>query len=396
VKHKSLPPALSNWVTGDKFFDRETETAQLIRELEAGSHILMTGQRRMGKTSIAREVGRLLSETDEPWHFLFIDLDDCEDEPHMISMLAGAVAEFDRENKKLKHWASQLAKPLKKIADVSISEFSISLRQSMTGATWKAHGDELIRSIAAETPCLLVIDELPNLLLRIEKANGAEGVDSLLRWLRRAIQSGELGELRVLVSGSIGLVPLVKRLGLVNAVSGFEEMRVGPWNSDTASACLLARARFDNIGYQDGAIDRIVARLGMLVPYHIQRVAKKASDLVVDRDDKTVSINDLDLIYDEMIRGGEYQLEHYRSRLKEALGTEIDQKAASLLTACTDGKSRYLADCSSLMSVDDDTTIWLLDLLTQDGYLKRSEDQWCFPSGILRDWWYTTHVGDSK
>ena len=252
---KTLAPALSNWVSGDKFFNRKDETEMLIRELEAGSHILMTGQRRMGKTSIAREVGRLLQDKESKWDFVFIDLDDCEDESHMVAMLAAEVARHNSENKKLKHWGSKLAEPIKNIAEVGIGEFSIALRNSMTAGNWKEHADELIHSIAGDTPCLLVIDELPNLLLKIEKKKGADGVDSVLRWLRRAIQSGRLGELRIVVSGSIGLIPLVKRLGLVNAITGFEEMRVGPWTKDTAKECMLARARYDGISYAPDSID---------------------------------------------------------------------------------------------------------------------------------------------
>ncbi len=391
---ETLPPALSNWVTGEKFFNRETETAQLIRELDAGSHVLMTGQRRMGKTSIAREVGRLLQLRETPWIFIFVDLDDCEDESHMVAMLASEVARHDSENKKLKHWASQLATPLKNIAEVSISEFSISLRNSMTAGNWKTHGDELIQSIAGEKPCLLVIDELPNLLLKIEKANGASGVESVLRWLRRAIQSGRLGGLRIVVSGSIGMVPLVTRLGLVNAITGFEEMRVGPWPEETAIRCLMARARYDKITYTEDAIHWIIERLGILVPYHIQRVAKKASDLAVQQQDFEISVADLESIYEDMIRGGEYQLQHYRTRLKEALGEDMLDIAATLLTSCTDGKSRSRSECLEILgkSIDEDTANWLLDVLTHDGYLCREKDEWYFPKGILRDWWYATYV----
>lgn len=44
------------WVTGGDFFDRESELRVLKGRVRDGNHVLLTGQRRMGKTSIAREM----------------------------------------------------------------------------------------------------------------------------------------------------------------------------------------------------------------------------------------------------------------------------------------------------------------------------------------------------
>ena len=42
----------SNWVDGDRFFDREVEMQLLRERVENGTHTLLTAQRRMGKTSL--------------------------------------------------------------------------------------------------------------------------------------------------------------------------------------------------------------------------------------------------------------------------------------------------------------------------------------------------------
>lgn len=46
------------WVQGNDFFGREAELALLSERVADGNHVLLTGQRRMGKTSLARELGR--------------------------------------------------------------------------------------------------------------------------------------------------------------------------------------------------------------------------------------------------------------------------------------------------------------------------------------------------
>ena len=40
----------SNWVDGDRFFDREVELQLLRERVENGTHTLLTAQRRMGNT----------------------------------------------------------------------------------------------------------------------------------------------------------------------------------------------------------------------------------------------------------------------------------------------------------------------------------------------------------
>ncbi len=57
-----LRKAGGNWVEGNRFFDREVEIEALIERVEDGAHSLVTAQRRMGKTSLVRELLRRLAE----------------------------------------------------------------------------------------------------------------------------------------------------------------------------------------------------------------------------------------------------------------------------------------------------------------------------------------------
>ena len=55
----------SNWVEGEKFFDREIELEALEERVRDGTHTLLTAQRRMGKTSLVRELLRRFGETGD-------------------------------------------------------------------------------------------------------------------------------------------------------------------------------------------------------------------------------------------------------------------------------------------------------------------------------------------
>ena len=68
---KKLKQAHGNWVEGDRFWDREKDIELFIERIEEGAHLLLVAQRRMGKTSLMREVARRL---DDRYICLSVDL----------------------------------------------------------------------------------------------------------------------------------------------------------------------------------------------------------------------------------------------------------------------------------------------------------------------------------
>ncbi len=78
--------ATGRWVSGNDFVDRESGLRVLDARVRAGNHVLLTGQRRMGKTSIARELGRRLE--GHGWIFLFTDVEGATGEEDVVANLA--------------------------------------------------------------------------------------------------------------------------------------------------------------------------------------------------------------------------------------------------------------------------------------------------------------------
>ena len=70
----TLSKAGGNWVEGDQFYDRKSELAALTERAHDGIHTLLTAQRRMGKTSLVRELLRRLKQTGQ-FETIFVDLE---------------------------------------------------------------------------------------------------------------------------------------------------------------------------------------------------------------------------------------------------------------------------------------------------------------------------------
>ena len=69
----TIKSSTGRWVIGENFYNRDNELRLLESKISDGNHLLLTGQRRMGKTSIARELGRRLESRG--WVSLFADVE---------------------------------------------------------------------------------------------------------------------------------------------------------------------------------------------------------------------------------------------------------------------------------------------------------------------------------
>ena len=181
---------------------------------------------------------------------------------------------------------------------------------------------------------LLVIDELPIFLKRMHGRDGhAERVDEFLSWLRGTVQL--LGDVSpVLVySGSIGLEPLVRRLGLSDRINHFFPMRLGPWNRETGIDCINRLAASHGLRIEEGVAAAVCDALGIGIPHHIQCFFARLRDFATLHGRGSIGVEDVDEIYRTALLGpsGQNDLVHDETWLKEALDEESHSIAMEIL-----------------------------------------------------------------
>ena len=193
-----LRKAGSNWVEGERFFDREVELEALRERIHDGTHTLLTAQRRMGKTSLVRELLRRLREEGE-YETIFVDLE-------AAANAGDAIAEVAFEARAiqgvwpnvLSHFSNFLQGIGNQVEAVSLSaaslaDLKVQMRGGVASGSWNESGDRIFASLAeSDKPVVLAIDELPILVNRMLKGQDytmtperRETADQFLSWLRR-------------------------------------------------------------------------------------------------------------------------------------------------------------------------------------------------------------------
>ena len=386
--------ATGRWVSGKDFFDRESELRILDAQVRAGNHTLLTGQRRMGKTSITRELGRRLE--GQGWVFLFIDVEGATCAEDVIADIAEAVHPVrpisSRFATAMRHWFSD------KVEEFSAFDFRMKIRAGLDAGSWRRYGDQLIHDCAKhDQPVLLVIDELPIFLKRIlGHKDGAKRVDEFLSWLRRVVQKLDTRSLVLIVSGSIGLKPLVQRLGIPDRINHLSPFRLGPWDRHISVKCFERLGKSSAVPIEDGVAGAVYDALGLGIPHHVQSFFARVQEFAIMHKRDRVTVEDVDTVYRTALLGpsGQNDLVHYETRLKEGLEDESYTIAMEILAEAatqelfTPAARRCLEQLYAPVVNDMPSRIAdTLEILVHDGYLEKGDVGFRFPSRLLKDWW---------
>ena len=404
-----LKKAGSNWVDGDRFFDRDAELDVLTARVQNGTHTLLTAQRRMGKTSLVRELLRRLA-VEGRFETVFVDLED-------VGTAADAVVEIGVESRHVQGaWdriKSGFANVLHGVDDrldtLTVGEVRVKLRAGIDPGSWRQKGDSVCAALAKnERPVVLALDELPILVNRMLKDHdhritpeGKQDVDEFLSWLRRNGQNYR-ERICLILSGSVGLEPILRQAGLSAHANIFSPLDLKPWDEKTALDCLAALAETCHLDLPLAAREEMCRRLRCLVPHHVQRFFDSLDEDLHLAGRRDALLEDVARVYtSEMLSvRGQADLDHYESRLKLVLGPDGYRAALYLLTeaAVNDGvlqrgtidrygeHFRVWAVADHSVPIDD-----VLRVLEHDGYLEPRGDDYRFVSGLLEDWWCARH-----
>ena len=400
----TLPKAGGNWVAGDRFFDREVEVEALMERVVDGVHTLVTAQRRMGKTSLVRELLRRLDERGDV-ETVFVDLEDASTAADAVVEIAAASLHARGLWTRVKDWVSRSSTAAAdRIDELGVSELRIKLRAGIDAGRWRTQGDALFASLAAgDKPVVLAIDELPILVNRLLKGHDYEitserrrDTDAFLSWLRKNGQAHR-DRIRLVVSGSVGLEPILEQAELSAHANIFSPFDLRPWDEETSLACLGELAASYGLQIPECARQRMFHRLRCGIPHHVQAFFDKVHEHLRRKDRREATVGDVDSVYSEDMLGvrGQVHLEHYQSRLRMMLGNAGYEVALELLTEAavsdgklTDGSIREYEAYRLVLSEGSATQIRdVLRVLEHDGYLARRDDGYHFVSGLVEDWW---------
>jgi hypothetical protein len=220
-------------------------------------------------------------------------------------------------------------------------------------------------------------------------------VDIFMSWLREN-SIRHRGNLRIVLTGSIGIEPVLRQARLSATLNNFLPFDLPPWDSKTAIECLEALANQYGINLPEGVAERMVEKLGCCIPHHVQIFFDALYAECRYKNITAATVELVDEIYQARMLGvrGQAQLSHFEERLKLLLGEELSSLALELLTETavvgelTTENAIYLCKQYQFSNMkSEDALKEILEIFEHDGYLKKIGTNFKFNSHLLRDWW---------
>ena len=396
-----LKMGLGNWVSGpEHFFRREEEISDLRELLVDGESVMLVAPRRAGKTSLLHEVARHLPL--QQYHCLHLDLEAATSPAGFFHELARAGRHLASLRAKLLDFVTNIAGPL---AELHSEHLALRLGE-LFDAGWQDRAERLFARIA-ELPerSIFFVDEVPLFFLRLieSDSHGRDVVEGFLSLLRSTAQRYR-GRIQFVIAGSIGLVPLLQRLGLSAAINHYVAFELRPWNRATVCNCLRALGARYGLAFMADAEAKVADLLGVGVPHHVQLFFAELR--VHARRGNVTSIfpDDVDEVYrNAMLARAHQHLSHMHERLKDVFVVTGEMPLVeAILAAAANTKAIDWIELLQLAGTRDGAITptdlqRIVDILVHDGYLMcAGDDAYSFVPGYVRDWWRRQHSAEQR
>lgn len=390
---------LGNKAEGADFFDRVTERDDLWRYLE-GNHIVLSGPRRLGKTSLLQ---RLADEAEEKGLMArLVDVEGINSAEAFVGALERAFPDgsitgyLKAAGKKASDWLARI-----RIRKIGPSGVELET-QAMPDLPWTVAARKLQQRLS-EAPLLILIDEFSVFLGNLIARDRGEA-ENLLGWLRAWRLSSGVA-CRFVFTGSIGLNYLLEQHKFSTRFNDCHDFRLGPFKPKAALTMLAEVSRREGWQADDTALNHLCKRAGWLSPFYLNLLLASSMEAARDRQEESGSTvkmliqADVDDGYDRLL-ASRSRFIHWYQRLERDLVEPDFSFALAILKALAkldEGLTRkQLLARLQRREPDPDkrtsTASRLVLKLEEDGYVDGTGERIQFLSFLLRDYWRRNHA----
>lgn len=373
-------------VTGDYYYPRTEIVDDIWVELIKGNNILIAAPRRVGKTSIMRDIEQNLQEG---YIVKFESIQAVKSEKEFYETLYRLILScLDRSVKAKKRILSFFKK--KKISEIDISG---KIKIEDKDFNYRNEINAIFRELDNNSETIvLLLDELPEVLHTINKAGKTEDAKAILKQLRTWRQS-DFKKLQFVVAGSIGIHYVVKTIeGRTADLNDLKKINCKPLNKTQALDYIDWASKKATIKYNDNLKTYLLEKIQhYYTPYFINLMLDEIDKK--NRKDNTPSITnpDIDIAFNKVVKNNEHFAD-WKNRLKDYMPKEDFDFVNEILIHIA--HKDFIAIQSIYNKAEDHgkTTDYmeLISDLERDGYIEEETEgnnKYIFISPFLKAFW---------
>ena len=371
-------------VSGDDFFGREKELEALKDKLSNGASIIIPGPRRWGKTSFFKEFFRRRMSDFKVFHInmhkvasLKAFCDTISDDRN-ISDPSAFLLEVRDGCKNMWNILADL------LPNININDIKIEIGKfAESDDSQKLDSLTAIFKLFPKHKVVFVMDEISDFIIGLDEKDAIH----FLKWLK--ILRSELN-VQMILTGSVNITSVVKKIKVEYLIGDMHPLKLKPLKHDESRVFLMSLLKSKDIELKGEAIDFCNPKIQNGVHYFIQLFADEiASNCRNKTIDTKKEISD---IYADLLAASIPAISDFNTRLsRPGYLTDVEQKAArKILANLADNTMNFddlFAVTSSILSDNKAHLAEILYRLCDEGYLIEQNNNYCYISPILADYW---------
>jgi len=374
---------IGNKATGKYYFRRPEIEREISIEIKKGNHVLVAAPRRVGKTSVMEY---LKSNCDENWMCVMENIQSISSENELYKRMYELILSCLNTNKQL--W-NKLGD---KFREINLEEVGMEGKLKFGDKKqldYKAEIDNLIPQLPKEIKLVIFLDELPEVLHQLNKANKKAEANSLLKNLRRWRQGEEFNLLCLVVTGSIGLHHIVADItGRVTDNNDYGRVSFKPFNYKQAFDFIDFVTDSATVKYSADLKLYLLDKIQYKIPYFINLILTEVDKKAFTLNDVNITNDSIDDAFEKVILENE-NFKDWKKRLFEYFEISNAKFMNDILIEIAHlgvMNKRKIYDLSRKRNKVD-SYMELVKILVNDGYVVEQEHGYVFLSPFLATFW---------
>jgi 23S rRNA pseudoU1915 N3-methylase RlmH len=372
--------------TGDFYYPRTEIVNEIWDELEKGNFILIAAPRRVGKTSIMRDIE---ANPRENYKVKFENIQAVKSETDFYKTLYKLILNCLSSSKKAATWLSVYRKS-KQITEISTS----GIKFENTPPDYLNEINIIFRELDSNTEkIVLLLDELPEVLHQLDKTGKKEEAVAILHQLRTWRQS-DFKKLQFVFAGSVGIHYVVKNIeGRTSSLNDLIPAICNPLSKSEAKDYIKwATSNNASVQYDKELQAQLLLKIQhYYTPYFINLMLGEIDKNARKRNNPTITEQDIDQAFLNVEKSNEHFAD-WKKRLYDYMPKSDFNFVNDILIHIAHRNSIGIQAIYD-KAVRQEKTIEYMDMihdLVNDGYLtETSEDSqnYIFISPFLKAFW---------
>jgi len=369
--------------TGHNFYKRNDIVEQIWSKLKTGS-VLLVAPRRVGKTSIMQYMAQ---NPIENYKLIFSNIQGVNSANEFFERIYTLLLDCLSRMGKAKKWF-EIFKNTTTITKISLDgiEFGNKPANFLKATNTLLVEINKIREIEN---IILLLDELPEVLFRINKTNKEDAI-SILKYLRQWRQQPEMNKkMKFVLAGSVGIHYVVNIIEKRN--SDFNDLTVidcKPLSDKEAHKYVDWATEGATVTYSAELKQYLLDKIQYFAPFFINLLLREINEQAKKTNNQEITKQSIDIAFDTVVKGSDY-FKDWRKRLQDYMPS-VDFNFVNEILIHTSHKGRITLQEIYDKAVNHNKTADYMDFindLKKDGYIAEVEDEYRFISPFLNTFW---------